>query len=78
MKWERPRQQPAAEKGNIYIYWDSKLLATVVYFAKPDKTSLWAVWAEQHAQNTWFLPKTSQEGNNQMHHYIREAKSLVS
>ena len=32
-----------------YIYQDSKLLAPVVYFAKPDKTSLWAVWAEQQA-----------------------------
>ena len=25
--------------------------------------SLWAVKAEQHAQYTWFLPQTSQEGN---------------
>ena len=43
-----------------YIYSDSKFLVPVDYFAKPVKTSLWAVWAEQHAQYTWFLPQTSQ------------------
>ena len=36
--------------GEQYIYSDSKLLVPVGYFAEPDKTSLWAVWAEQHAQ----------------------------
>ena len=41
-----------------YIYWDSKLLAPVIYFADSISTSLWAVWAEQHA---WFLPQTSQD-----------------
>ena len=35
-----------------YIYYDSKFLAPVVYFAEPDQTILWAVWAEQHAQFT--------------------------
>ena len=30
-------------------------------YAKPIKTSLWSIWVEQHAQYTWFLPKTSQE-----------------
>ena len=29
-----------------YIYKDSKLLAHVVYFAKPIKTSLWVIWTE--------------------------------
>ena len=33
-----------------YIYYDSKLLAPVVYFAETIKTSFWEVWAEQHAQ----------------------------
>ena len=27
-------------------------LVPVVYFAEPDKTSLWVVWAEQHPQYT--------------------------
>jgi len=27
-------------------------LASVVYFADPVKTSLWAIWAEQHAEYT--------------------------
>ena len=33
-----------------YMYFDSKLLAPVVYFAKPIKTSIWDGWAEQQAQ----------------------------
>ena len=37
-------------KNPQHIQWDSKLLAPVVYFAV--ETSLWAVWAEQHAQYT--------------------------
>ena len=45
-----------------YIYYDSKLLASVVYFAEPVRISFWAVWAEQHAQYTWFQPQASQEG----------------
>ena len=40
----------------VYILGHSNLLVSVVYFAQPDKTSLWAVWAEQHAQDTSFLP----------------------
>ena len=28
------------------------LLVPVVYFAEPVKTSLWAIWAEQHAKYT--------------------------
>ena len=40
-----------------------KLLAPVDCFADPVYTSLWAVWEDQHAQYTWFLPQTSQEGN---------------
>ena len=34
----------------------------------------------QHAQYTWFLPQTSQDGNKctLVHHYIREAKSILS
>ena len=38
-----------------YIYQDSKLLALVAYFAKPVKTSLWAVWEEQHAVTVNFI-----------------------
>ena len=45
-----------------YIYYDSKLLAPVVYFVEPVKTSLWAVWAEYHGQYIGFLPQTNQEG----------------
>ena len=30
------------------ILYKSKLLGLVVYFVEPDKTSLWAVWAEQY------------------------------
>ena len=59
------------------MYFESKLLMLVVYFAEPIKTSLWAIWADQYAQNTWFLLKASQEGNEWMYHYIREAKSLL-
>ena len=35
-----------------YIYLDTKLLEPVVYFFEPVKTSLWAVWTEQHPQYT--------------------------
>ena len=38
-----------------YIYYESKLLAPVVYFADPVETSLLAVWAEQNEHYTWFL-----------------------
>ena len=31
-----------------YIYYDSKLLASVFHFAKPPITSFQAAWAEQH------------------------------
>ena len=33
-----------------YIYYNSKLLVPVVCFAKPVKTSLWTIWAEQTNQ----------------------------
>ena len=56
----------------------SKLLAPVVYFAKTFKSSIWAAWAEQQAQYTWFLFQTSQEGLDRMYHYKREAKSPLS
>ena len=46
-----------------YICWNSKLLTSVVYFAKPLKTNLWAVWAEHHAQYIRFLPQTRQKEN---------------
>ena len=36
----------------VYILGRSKLSASILYFAEPIKTSLWAVWAEQHAQYT--------------------------
>ena len=41
----------------------SKLLAPIVYFAKPIKTSLWVIWTEQHVQYTLFLLHTRQEEN---------------
>ena len=44
--------QATQVRNHHYIYSDSKLLASVVYFAYPVKTSLWAVWAEQHTQYT--------------------------
>ena len=47
----------------VYILGRSKLSASILYFAEPVKTSLWAIWAEQHAQYTWFLPQPSHEGN---------------
>ena len=47
--------------SRLYMYYDSKLFAHGVYYADPVNTSVWAVWAEQHAQYTWFLPQTSQE-----------------
>ena len=40
------------------MYQDSKLIAPIVYFTDPVKTSEWAVWAEQH-----FCP--DQQGKNQ-------------
>ena len=46
------RRGPAPQ----YIYHNSKLLASIVCFAKLFKTSLWAVWAEQHTLHIWFLP----------------------
>ena len=47
-----------------YIYLDSKLLAPVVYFAKLVKSSLWAVWVEQHAPYTRFLPRPARKESN--------------
>ena len=41
-------------------------------------TSLWEVWAHQHAQYTWFLPQTSQEEKECTTTYISEANSLLS
>ena len=38
------------QQGGCLLCWNSK-------------TSLWAVWAEQQVQYTWFQPQTSQEGN---------------
>ena len=56
----------------VYIYNYSRLLATFLYFAKAVISGLWAVLAEQHAQHTWFLTHTSQEGNKCtfVYHYI--------
>ena len=52
-----------------YKYEDSKLLAPVVYFADPVKTSLWAVWAEQHAASTlhFCLRRARKETNVPLH-----------
>ena len=35
--------------GYTYVYYESKLFAEL-YYADPVNTSVWAVWAEQHAQ----------------------------
>lgn len=35
----------------------------VACFADPVETTLFAVWIEQYAQSTWFMPQASQEGN---------------
>ena len=51
------------------------------YFVEPIKTSLWAVWVEQHAQYTCFLPdQPGLEGNECNPKYIiniRITKSLL-
>ena len=47
---------------HIYsIYEDSKLFELVFSFAELVQTDLWAVWAEQHAQCTLFLSKTTEK-----------------
>ena len=46
-----------------YLYLYSKVLKPVFYFADLVQTSLWVFREEQHAQYIWFLPQTSQEGN---------------
>ena len=51
------------QQETLYIYLNSKLLAPIVYFAKPVKIGLWAIWEEQHARYTLFLSQHSQEGN---------------
>ena len=56
---------------------DNKLLAHVVYFAEPVKTSLWAFWVEQDTQYTCFLPQTSQDRNECTTTWLREAKNLL-
>ena len=40
------------------------LLVPVVYFAEPVKTSLWAIWAEQHAKYTCTQKKNVQVKKN--------------
>ena len=49
---EKPLEEHQIEQQAQYIYQDSKLLASVAYFAGPVQTSLWAVLAEQYAQYT--------------------------
>ena len=46
-----------------YIYQDSKLLTPALLSTLRIEFSLRAIWAEQHAQYTWFLYPTIQEGN---------------
>ena len=47
-----------------YICQDSKLLASVVYFAQLVETSLWAFWVGQHAPYTRFLPRPARKETN--------------
>ena len=60
-----------------YICQDSKLLASVAYFAQLVETSLWAFWVGQHAPYTRFLSRPDQPGRKRMYQ-IREAKGLLS
>ena len=55
----------------LYVYEDSKLLPTVVYFGKPVKNSLWAVSDEQQALN--FCPP-DQPGRKLMYHYVHRRR----
>ena len=54
--------------STLLIQFKLKSLASLV------QTTLWAVWAEQHAQDT----TTDQPGRKRRYHYIREARSLLS
>jgi hypothetical protein len=42
---------------------------------KLEKTSLWAIWAEQHAQ---YISAADQPGGKRMYHYIKRDQSLLS
>ena len=56
--------QPTACLCVHSIYQDRKLLAPVTCFAQLDKTSLWTLWAEQHASYTRFLPRPTRKEFN--------------
>ena len=47
-----------------YKYQDSKLLAPVVYFVEPVKTSLWTVRAEHMHSTLDFCPKPTRKKTN--------------
>ena len=42
---------------SIYICYNSKLIVPVVYFAEPDKSSLWAVWQSNMHRKLDFCPR---------------------
>ena len=44
------------------------------YWEKLEKTSLCAIWAEQHAQ---YISITDQPGGKRMYHHIKRAKSFT-
>ena len=61
------------------MYQDNKLLATLVYFADPVQTSLWSVWAKQHAKDTSFPVQTRparKETNVPLHKRSQEVTIL--
>ena len=62
---------------SIYIRTVSYVLASVIYSAKPVKTSLWAIWEEQHVQYNWFVPNTSQEELNMSNIYTVPITRIV-
>ena len=56
-----------------YKYQDSKLLAPVVYFTEPVKTSLWTVRAENMHSTLEFCPKPTMQEENK----YTTAKELI-
>ena len=58
-----PESQPRGS-STVYIYQNSKLFVPVVSFVELVKTSLWAVWVEQHETYTWFLPILARKESN--------------
>ena len=64
-----PLQQQVAAAATtilttVYIYLDSKPLAQIVCLTEIVHTGLWAVWAEQRAPPTQFLPRPAKKESN--------------